>query len=588
MSSKHRVSGRRHMLSLLLPVLLLAHVPAALSLTPVRFAVIGDRSSGHVPGIYGRIVREIERLKPDFVMTVGDMIEGGIEDSLTIEQLWADYLELVEPLSMPIHYAPGNNDIWSDLSERIYRRYAGEPYYSFTHEFLHFVILDNSRISNSTEFSKGQIEWLEADLKQHQDALYTLVFFHKPFWNESIVVDAPDLLHEIFVKYGVDAVFSGHYHQYFSGRYDEIIYTNMGSSGGGTTPSPSGLKYHYAWVTVDEAGIHIAPIHMGSVLPWDILTAEERKLCQRLEREGLTFKEPLPIDENRQSVDGRAVLVVNNSFLPRPVKQMIKWTIPAGWQVSPEMVEIDLPAGDEAAYTFKLSCAGPPYPVPAASLEFTYAENKSIPISAGVNLIRSADCMKFSSAIAIDGRVLEPSWKNPAAVLYHPQGGAATIDPVEFYFAYDEAHLYLAAVCHDGQIDSLIAQTTEQDSPVYLEDCVGYFIEPDPEEGAIYQIYINPLGTVYDQLIRWNKDGYAQSDRDWNGVYEIQTSIENSKWTVEISIPLEQWNVKAKRDDIWRVNFRRKQKRFNDAADWQVPIDYNPETFGKLIMRVAP
>ena len=49
--------------------------PGDLQDNPIRFAIIGDRTSGHIPGIYGQIVIEIERMKPDFVMTVGDMIE---------------------------------------------------------------------------------------------------------------------------------------------------------------------------------------------------------------------------------------------------------------------------------------------------------------------------------------------------------------------------------------------------------------------------------------------------------------------------------------------------------------------------------
>ena len=45
-----------------------------------RFAVISDRTGGHRPGIFGRSVRMINMLQPEFVMSVGDLIEGYSED----------------------------------------------------------------------------------------------------------------------------------------------------------------------------------------------------------------------------------------------------------------------------------------------------------------------------------------------------------------------------------------------------------------------------------------------------------------------------------------------------------------------------
>jgi hypothetical protein len=33
------------------------------------------------------------------------------------------------------------------------------------------------------------------------------------------------------------------------------------------------------------------------------------------------------------------------------------------------------------------------------------------------------------------------------------------------------------------------------------------------------------------------------------------------------------------------LEFRRKQKRLNSAADWQVPLDYNPATYGVMVLR---
>jgi len=50
-----------------------------------RFSIIGDRTGGAQPEIYGRIWREIDLLHPDFAINVGDTIEGGRDDRAEAE-----------------------------------------------------------------------------------------------------------------------------------------------------------------------------------------------------------------------------------------------------------------------------------------------------------------------------------------------------------------------------------------------------------------------------------------------------------------------------------------------------------------------
>ena len=151
----------------------------------IRFAVLGDRTGGAVPGIYEQIVQEIERLKPDFVVTVGDMIEGPENNEDRLRAKWDEYMSIVSHLSMPIYYTPGNNDIENDLMEKYYKEYAGEPYYSFNIDDIHFVIIDNSRWQSSSELPDAELSWLAEDLKKNINARYSIALFHKPFWEKS-------------------------------------------------------------------------------------------------------------------------------------------------------------------------------------------------------------------------------------------------------------------------------------------------------------------------------------------------------------------------------------------------------------------
>ena len=81
-----------------------------------------------------------------------------------------------------------------------------------------------------------------------------------------------------------------------------------------------------------------------------------------------------------------------------------------------------------------------------------------------------------------------------------PVDGVFT-DPVYFYFAWDKDNLYIAAKCMETKMDSIRANAKEHDGAVYGEDCVGYFFQPETDDGPAFQIYFNPLGTAFDQKI---------------------------------------------------------------------------------------
>jgi len=96
---------------------------------PMRFAIIGDRTGGHVEGIYEGIAAEIEAMRPDFIMTVGDHIEGYTEDTTVLNNQWDEYFGIIKPLSRPIQFVPGNHDITTDAALPIYLKRVGKPYY---------------------------------------------------------------------------------------------------------------------------------------------------------------------------------------------------------------------------------------------------------------------------------------------------------------------------------------------------------------------------------------------------------------------------------------------------------------------------
>ncbi len=569
---------------------------------PVRFAIIGDRTGGHEPGIHGQIVQEIERLKPDFVITVGDMIEGYDDDTARVHNEWDEYLEIIKPLSMPIYYVPGNHDIWSDLSYEIYRERVAEPNYSFDCGGIHITIMENGRWDKSAQYPEEYLAWIADDLAASQDAAYRLVFVHKPFWEETVSYGRPDTLHSILKAHHVDAVITGHYHEYFNGIFDGIMYTSIGSSGGGTSPNAAGMKYHYAWVTVDEGGIHIAPITMGSVQPWDIASVEKKLAFDQSKKFGLAVLNALPLADDGTTSGGTIAVQVNNVHESRPIADTLRWEIPEGWTITPQFAALDIPPRQSRTITFTAASEGYVQARPMVSIRFPDTKDGMFAIQRPLRLERAAQCVRASRAVVVDGNLAEDCWREPITRFTNSADSPET-DPTRFYFAYDQENVYLAAYCEDGNMDSLVVQNMEHDGTVHADDCVGYFINPGgsdlrkciafaedgsiedvrPLENHVYQIYINPRGTVYDVDYHQGMDGYMTSDKRWNGEYDIKTARGKNYWIIEARIPLAQFGLTNPAGQEWRINFRRKQPRLQAVADWQQPISADPADAGVLV-----
>jgi predicted phosphodiesterase len=553
---------------------------------PVRFAILGDRTGGHQPGIHGAIVQEIQRLRPDFVITVGDMIEGYVDDEAEIRRQWKEYKELVETLTMPLYYVSGNHDIWEERFAELYTVLSGaEPYYSFDVGDVHLLVLSTGPYDYVEDVPDDQIAWLVDDLEASRGADHTLVFFHKPYWIETVAAGEEDKLHDIFVQYGVDAVFTGHYHVYFSGSYDGIMYTTIGSSGGICSPGPTGLMYHYAWVTVGD-DISIAPLNMGSVLPWEELTSAEFRFIDKIGSNAVRVeKVAMDADPDRSK---EIVLTLRNLHDTEPISDTLRWEVPEGWSLSPAEKPLSVAPGSSAELAFEVMCTGSPYPTPTFTLRYPYGEGKTWEFEDGLAVTRTAEAVYAGDKRPVmDGKLDDKIWAGAVAHsdLFAPDGSDVVIEGTKFFFGWDEGNLYLAASCKETKIDSMMALCTERDGAVYGEDCVGYFIQPDIEDGPVYQVYFNPLGTAFDQKILVEDGAATEVEREWNGNYEVATWMGESSWSIEARIPLEDLGAVAGQGKNWALNFRRKQRRLNSSGDWLVPISYDPKDYGPLVMR---
>jgi hypothetical protein len=552
-----------------------------------HFAILSDRTGGHMTGVYPRVIDEIKRLAPDFVVTVGDHIEGYTDDAERANAEWDTLLAMLDSFDVPVYMTPGNHDIWSDESEEIYVRRTGQsPYYSFDYENSHFVILDNSRFDRAADFPGEQLSWLESDLEASREAEHVFVFLHKPLWTETLDAGEPDPLHAVLVEHGADAVFCGHYHQYSSANYEGIDYTIMGSSGGGISnadePVARGVFFQFGWVSVDSLGAHLAVIDLGGVYPRDVVTRDGLRFIDRIETELITVR-AMSVPDASTGVEGATIVSIENAT-EEGIDGFLTWEVPGDWSVSPSEIGLAIEAGGSHEASFQVTNTGDLFPVPRLSFGYPLAGDRDLEVDIPLRVVRRRACQRLPRTPTIDGVPSETCWSEVSATsaLYQAYEGASLEGETSFLFARDDDHLYVAAVCEDPEMDEVVASTEDRDGAVYREDCVGFFFQPNLEETTVYQIYFSARGTVFDQRITFDEQMYAAADPSWDGDYTVATRRMDDRWSIEARIPFAVIGADSGDDAVWATNFRRKQARTGSAVDWQVPIDYDPRTFGEL------
>ncbi|MBV9268952.1 MAG: metallophosphoesterase [Acidobacteriaceae bacterium] len=207
-----------------------------------RFVILGDRTGGAQPGVYEEAWREAEAEHPEFVISVGDTIEG--EDDTKTNAEWRQINSVLRPYrKQPIFLTPGNHDVWSLSSARAFEQFAKRPlHYSFDYKQAHFVVLDNSR---SEDLSPGEMTFLEKDLRANASQPVKFIFSHRPSWVMNAVLLNPDFpLERLAKQYGARYIIAGHIHQMLHFELEGITYLSMASSGGHLRASK---RYEDGW-----------------------------------------------------------------------------------------------------------------------------------------------------------------------------------------------------------------------------------------------------------------------------------------------------------------------------------------------------
>ena len=234
----------------------------------VRFAILGDAGTGG--NAQRRVARRLaatHAIYPfEFVLMLGDNLYGSENSADYARKFETPYKPLLDA-GVKFYAALGNHD---DPSQAFYKPFNmdGKRYYSFKapNGSVRFFALD------SNYMQQEQLTWLEKELAA-SGSDWKIAFFHHPLYSSGERHGSDEKLREqlepLFVKHGMEVVFTGHEHFYerlkpqknihyiISGAAAKLHRGNLGDSG----LTAKGYDQGYTFVIVEIAGDDpLAPI----------------------------------------------------------------------------------------------------------------------------------------------------------------------------------------------------------------------------------------------------------------------------------------------------------------------------------------
>ncbi|HTL05582.1 MAG TPA: metallophosphoesterase [Gemmatimonadales bacterium] len=176
----------------------------------VRFAVIGDTGTGDQ--LQYAVAQQLALYRQKFPFTFTIMLGDNIYGSERPQDFDTKFTKPYKPLldaKVEFDATLGNHD---DPNQRFYKPFnmGGNRYRTFKKGNVRFFVIDSNYLD------PDQVKWLEKELAS-AGSDWKIPYFHHPLYTTAArgpEVELRAVLEPLFVKYGVDVVFSGHEHVY--------------------------------------------------------------------------------------------------------------------------------------------------------------------------------------------------------------------------------------------------------------------------------------------------------------------------------------------------------------------------------------
>lgn len=166
---------------------------------------------------------------------------------------------------------------------------------------------------------------------------------------------------------------------------------------------------------------------------------------------------------------------------------------------------------------------------------------------------------RTDAAPKIDGVLDDPCWQSRRRAYIPGQdekqkGTTGTTAMI----TYGDAAVYLAVICHEPDMSSILAKYRHDDEYVCADDCLEIFVDPKNDFGTYYHFMLNSNGAkAEDRLVEWM----------WNGSWDAAVTKHADQWVAEMALPylsLGGYDVA----ETWGINICRSRSHAGEYVPW--------------------
>ena len=268
------------------------------------FALFSDLTGGERPRVFEVAIAQLNLLRPEFVIGVGDLIEGGTTDEAQLAREWDSFDRRAGAARARLFYTGGNHDLTNPTMWAVYEQRYGARYYHFLYKDTLFLVLDTEDntaeaqwklheirdkmiaavaaegwgVFMETEYGRlparryGRVGEAQADyfvevIGRNPGVRHTFVILHKAVWEQEAEQEFARV--EAALADRPYTVFYGHEHSYLHETRHGRDYIRLGTTGGVQNPRKDMAIDHVSLVTVSETGVDIANLRLSGIFGKD-------------------------------------------------------------------------------------------------------------------------------------------------------------------------------------------------------------------------------------------------------------------------------------------------------------------------------
>lgn len=526
----------------------LTHLKFNTDTSLVQFAILSDRTGGMTPGIFEDAVEKVNLLQPQFIMSVGDLINGYSTDKKLIDGQWNEFNAIIKPLTVPFFYVPGNHDISNSWMQQDWLNRFGQPHYYFLYKNVLFISL-NSQDDGDYGMKPAQVDYFKSVIEKHPNVKWTFLFMHQPLWGKKN--SGFDKI-ETALQNRNYTVFAGHTHNYVLSKRNNRKYFILATTGGGSERRGEqfGEFDHITWVTLNDKEPIVTHIKLDGVVKEDIVDEALKKKIQPLTSGNWLNVEPSLLSSGSESAIPTNLIFRNTGELPLEVKGSLAAT--DTYQFNPSVVDLIVPPGSEKKLPVTLNASKTKQPIQLSQLAPVFVElNGSYQINNKAYTLPSKKrwLLNWPQTIYQQKTPLKEADKDTTGYVQvnYPEQidedwdweGAADCH-IKFKLAKDRQYLYVSAIVRDDQFILQKGSNTDK-LHFFFEDVnkqpIQLIVTPEANKTSYRLMYMN--GQTIPQPI------------------SCTGKIQGNEWHVLIKLPLKE------------IGMHQGMSRFNIAYDDQ-------------------